>query len=493
MLRTLLFHPTRPDDVAVIGDNGSMTYHDLAKKARALREQLSQEMGTHVAIFLPNGGDYISALFGTLSAGMVAFPLSVQLTAYELTSLLAQADVHTVVTSLEYQTVLSSLETDIPFQILCMEELKHVHEEEAPSKDPPSPDAPMLLLGTSGTTGKAKLVQLSEQNLEYCVLAYLEKMDYEAYQKGTIRYAIATPFSSSYGLLILMACLLKGFPIVLLGEPFTLSQFYQAAQDHQITHYEGGTSVAVLMDQTALRTIPYDLHSLRYFGLAGSKISVGILRRLSSAFPGVEFWTGYGMTEASPLIAKPYKRMDPDKFASVGTALPGEQLMVELNGQRTDAPYVQGEIVVKGPNVMLGYYHNQEETERIIREGYLHTGDIGYFDEDGYLYLCGRKKNIIIVRGFNVYPEEVESCLLNSGLVKECVVHGEKDGNETETVFADVVLSEAGGSEEALHRYCADHLAIYKRPQHIRIVPFIEKTATGKNKLSWRGTPDGAH
>lgn len=490
MIRDLLLHRKDQERTALIENGREVSYRTLTEKAAAVRQLFHSTETENIAVFLPDGEAFIAAFFGILMAGMTVFPLSTKLTKYEILPLLDQADVHTILTTASYGSLFEELSREFPgrFRIRYIGECTALSHRDIPAAVKAGIHEPMLLLGTSGTTGNAKIVQLSESNLSYCVLSYLSKMDYEKYASGTIRYFIAAPYSSVYGLLILAACITKGFPIVCLQEPFSLDVLYKAAEQYRVTHYEGGVIAAVLMDQLAGREIPYDIRSFRYFGLAGSKVSPAILHRLSKAFPSIEFWTGYGMTEASPLIAKPYKKMDPEKFASVGTALEGETLLVEADGQKTAMPYIRGEILVKGPNVMLGYCNNQKETEKILKNGFLYTGDIGYLDDDGYLYICGRKKNVIIVRGFNVYAEEVEACLMNCPLVKDCIVYGESDGQGNERVCADIVPivhdpeAEAGPSIEELHTYISAHLSDYKQPQIIRLLDRIEKTATGKSK-----------
>ena len=156
----------------------------------------------------------------------------------------------------------------------------------------------------------------------------------------------------------------------------------------------------------------------------------------------------------------------------------------------TSEPYIRGEIVVKGPNVMLGYYQNEEETRKILKNGFLYTGDIGYLDDEGYLYICGRKKNVIIVRGFNVYPEEVEACILDSRLAADCVVYGETDAGGDEFVCADIVPAEQV-REEDIRAYFRAHLSAHKQPRKIRLLSSIEKTATGKSRKPHRGGEDG--
>lgn len=239
---------------------------------------------------------------------------------------------------------------------------------------------------------------------------------------------------------------------------------------------------AILLDRTLGRSIPYDITSLRYFGFGGSKVPDGTLSRLSAAYPHIRFWSGYGMTEASPLIAQPFRGLPADKLDSVGVPLPGVTVCLETEDGITDEPDQQGEIIVRGPNIMLGYYKDKKATEEILRGGWLHTGDIGYYDSDGYLYICGRKKHMLLVRGFNVYPEEVETCLQSCPLVADCMVYGRPDAPGTECVCADVVPTAPDTSPAAIQRWCTGHLADYKCPRDIRLVDKLDKTTTGKNK-----------
>lgn len=468
---------------ALLGES-YITYAELSLQAAQLQAVLPQNGRRPIAaILLPDGGDFLAALFGILQAGWTAFPLNVHLTCNELSQLLAQAPVQVVVTSgaltaLCRRAVAANMEKTDVIQMESLPPLSNPW----PALHAVAPDLPMLLLASSGTTGCAKLVQLSEANITFNVLTYLKHMGYEKYKESSPRYALGTPFSSIYGLLICFSCVLRGFPLLPMAESFTLNTLYLAAQEYRVSHYDGGTLVAVLMDRTLGRPIPYNISSLRYFGFGGSKAPDGTLERLSAAFPQIRFWSGYGMTEASPLIAQPFQHLPPDKLSSVGLPLPGVTVRLETAGGITDAPNQSGEIVVRGPNVMLGYYGNEEATKEIIREGWLHTGDIGYFDEDGYLFICGRKKNMLLIRGFNVYPEEVETCLLNCPFVLDCMVYGNREELGTETVHADVIPIDLGVTTADIQRWCGEHMADYKQPRIIRLVEQLEKTTTGKNR-----------
>ena len=137
---------------------------------------------------------------------------------------------------------------------------------------------------------------------------------------------------------------------------------------------------------------------------------------------------------------------------------------------------------------MLGYYNDEKATKEILRDGWLHTGDIGYFDADGYLYICGRKKNMLLIRGFNVYPEEIETCLRGCPLVEDCMVYGRTELPGTDCICADIVPAKDGIPLESVQIWCTEHLADYKRPRNIRFVDKLNKTATGKVKRDLEDT-----
>ncbi|HCD43527.1 MAG TPA: hypothetical protein DEQ64_07310 [Lachnoclostridium sp.] len=487
MIRDLLINQTNLQKQAIIEGETSITFQDLIKKAVAIQVCLPRNHWENAAIFLPDGIDYIAALFGIFLLGKTAFPISVRLTKHEVIPLLDQTDTDIIITSMRFQQFFDEIKSmEVPdLRVIYVEECLLKESMPILFESSPGPDEPIILLTTSGSTGRVKIVPLSERNVETSVLGYIDKMCFEDMDEKDIRYILAAPFSSAYGLMILCACLMKAFPMVLLKEDFTLDSFYKTAQDSRVTHYEGGAAVPLLMEQTAGRPVPYDIHLLKYFGFGGSKVSGATLKKLLTAYPGIQLWQGYGMTEAAPLITK-CSKISLEKLDSVGKAIKGVKISIEADGGITDIPHTNGEILVKGPNVMSGYYRNEEETKKVLKNGYLYTGDLGYLDEDGYLYICGRKKNVIIVRGFNVYPEEVEACILNSLLVNDCVVYGETDTLGIEAVCADIVPADPlvcqEKIKEEIRAYCKVHLSGFKQPRKIQIVDAIRKTASGKNE-----------
>jgi long-chain acyl-CoA synthetase len=189
---------------------------------------------------------------------------------------------------------------------------------------------------------------------------------------------------------------------------------------------------------------------------------------------------GYGLSEASPVVSvNPLEGVR--KVGSVGLPIPQVQVKI-VDAEGNDLPMGQeGEIAVKGPNVMLGYYRLPEATQSVLRDGWLLTGDIGKLDEDGYLYILDRKKDMLLVRGINVYPREIEEVLLSHPQIVECAVIGVKDEQRGEVPKAFIVLKEGTAlTEREIRRYCMERLARYKIPRYIEFRKSLPKTPTGK-------------
>lgn len=477
MIRSLLKKEGNGEKTAVMGSGENVSYSQLANKAAAIQQAITCCEKENIALFLPNGSDFISALYAVITLGLVAFPLNPLMTAHEAAPLLKQASVNTVVTSKMFSVLFDAI-PDV--SAIYIEEIENDDSFYSLREIDCDSTAPMLLLATSGTTGNSKIVQLSEQNVEASMLGYLEKMQFNTADAEAIRYILVTPFSSAYGLMILFACLTKAFPIIYLEDPFTLNHFFRTAAAYRATHYEGSSMILQFMEKMAGRTVLHDIHLLKNYGFGGSKVSANTIEAVVNAYEGVVLRQGYGMTEASPLITK-YDWPGLEKADSVGSPIRGVKIVLETaRGIRTQEAFVKGEILVKGPNIMLGYYKNKTETEKVIKNGYLCTGDIGYLDQDGYLFICGRKKNIIIVRGQNVHPEEVESCIQSSRFAMDCVVYGQEDESGNEFICADVVPANKEVTAQDILTYCAGRLAVYKRPRMINICEAVGKNTAGK-------------
>ena len=483
MIRDILRRKTDICRCVVIADGQEIEYREIINKAHAVQALFCHaEKSEPVAVLLPNGSDFVAAFYGVIQAGMVVLPMHTQLKKQEIARLLYHTKTKTVITSFLYRSLMEEIENEhaLLLRIVFAEELPLLPSVQG-SAIKVMEDDPMVLLCTSGTVGKPKIVQLSERNILTSVRGYLEKVHVTESELETTRYFLAAPFSSAYGIMILTACLMMGVPLATTSGTFTLDGFFRAVQRDKITHYEGGGIVIQFMEKMLGRPVGYDIRSLRFFGFGGSPVSGKTIEAVQNAYPDIVFLQGYGMTESAPLITK-QERGVPIRAESVGTAINGVTIAIKTPDAITGAAYVHGEVVVKGDNVMLGYDQNEAETNRVIIDGYLHTGDIGYLDENGYLFLCGRKKNIILVRGFTVYPEEVENCLMDSGLVDDCFVYGKMDEEGQEAVFADVVPLYGPEMLPEIAAYCQANLASYKQPQQYYVCEGIKKNLSGKTE-----------
>jgi long-chain acyl-CoA synthetase len=222
----------------------------------------------------------------------------------------------------------------------------------------------------------------------------------------------------------------------------------------------------------------YDLSSIDFYFSAAATMPEEISRRWTERF-GKLVYEGYGLTECSPFAC--YNHASRHRFGSVGTAVEGFALAILDDRDREVPRGAWGEICIRGPGVMKGYWGKPEDTDHALRSGWLHSGDIGRMDEEDYVYIVDRVKDMVNVAGFKVWPAEVEHVLYRHPAVREVAVYGAPDPDRGEEVRAAIVLREgASASPEALAQFCREHLAAYKVPQRVELVPELPKSATGK-------------
>jgi len=222
----------------------------------------------------------------------------------------------------------------------------------------------------------------------------------------------------------------------------------------------------------------HDLSSIRYDFSAAATMPQEISRRWTERF-GRPIYEGYGLTECSPFAA--YNHLTSHKFGSVGTAVEGFDIKIFDEADQEVPRGEWGEIVIRGPGVMKGYWEKPEDTDRSLRGGWLHSGDIGRMDEEGYVFIVDRVKDMINVSGFKVWPAEVEHVLYRHPGVQEVAVYGAPDAVKGEQVRVAIVPKEGTRLEpDAIIQYCRDHLAVYKAPERVEIVNELPKSAAGK-------------
>jgi len=285
------------------------------------------------------------------------------------------------------------------------------------------------------------------------------------------------PLSHSYGLTVMNAGHILGTRAAL------LRWFHPEAVLQAIQEFKAVSMSAVPTMLIYLLNYPdaqrFDTSSMRAWGSGAAPLPTEIVEPFEKKFGG-RILEGYGLTEASPVVSA-HRLSGPRKIGSVGRAIPGVTIAIQDDDDRALPIGEIGEVCVKGPNVMAGYYRNPDETARTVRGGWLHTGDMGRLDADGFLFIVERKKDLIIRGGFNIYPREVEEALYAHPHVAEAAVVGMKDPLMGEDVVAFVVVKDGQRvSGEEIAAFCETRLARFKCPKQIRFVDSLPKSPIGK-------------
>jgi len=330
-----------------------------------------------------------------------------------------------------------------------------------------------VILYTSGTTGTPKGVALSHANL-----AANARAAAELYELDRRDWAVAVlPLSHSYGLTLMNAGNLLGTRAVLLRW-FNPEGVLEAVQKFRATSMSGVPTMFVYLLNYP-EADRFDTSSMRVWGSGAAPLPVELVAPFERKFGG-KLMEGYGLTEAAPVVSA-HRLSGVRKLGSVGQPIPGVSVTIQDDADRTLPAGEVGEVCVMGPNVMLGYYRDPDETARTVRGGWLHTGDMGRLDGEGFLYIVERKKDLIIRGGFNIYPREVEEALYAFPKTAEAAVIGMPDPLMGEDVLAFVVLrdGETATADEVM-AFCQTRLARYKCPKQVRFVSALPKSPIGK-------------
>ena len=434
--------------------------------------------GDRVVVMLPNCPEVLQAYAAVLKLGAVIVPVIFLLNPSEVRHILTDSGAKLAFTSLELlpklegfggTTVLVGGEAPgtLGYEELVAREADTFATVERADREV------AVLLYTSGTTGRPKGVALSHDNLasNARAAASLHELDRAAWGLAVL------PLSHSYGLTVMNAGNILGTRAVL------LRWFNPEAVLEAIASFHVQSMSAVPTMLVYLLHYPdadrFDTSSMRVWGSGAAPLPIEIIEPFERKFGG-RILEGYGLTEASPVVSA-HRLSGVRKPGSVGQPIPGVEVRILDDDDRELPADEVGEVCVRGPNVMLGYYGLPDETERTLRKGWLHTGDVGKLDADGFLYIVERKKDLIIRGGFNVYPREVEEVLYAHSKVAEAAVVGMRDPLMGEDVLAFVALKPgAAATEDEIVTFCQERLARYKCPKQVRFVDALPKNPVGK-------------
>jgi long-chain acyl-CoA synthetase len=445
-----------------------------ARVAGYLQHQMGVKPGDRVAIWLKNCPEFIPALFGVLQAGAVVVPINNFLKPNEVNYILRDAGADVMITDATLAEGLPELQA-ARSQLRCLQVEQFSTEAiNAPAVNPPERVAGDLavIIYTSGTTGRPKGAMLSHGNLlhnvESCRLV-LETISDD-------RMVVLLPMFHSFMLCVgVMLPMLVGASIVLIRSLHPPRNVLQEVIQRQATILP---AIPQFFRSMVNASMPVAL-PLRICVSGAAPLPVQILQEFSEKFP-FPLIEGYGLSEASPVVTKnPLRGVR--KAGSIGLPIPHVEVSIQNDaGEFLPAGEI-GELCVRGGNVMLGYWNQPEESAKVLRNGWLLTGDIAYRDTDGYYFITDRKKDMLLVNGINVYPREVEEIIYQFPGVREASVIGVPDPRKGEQPLAFVAANEGVTLEEkALLQFLRSKLADYKVPRRVVFLPALPRNATGK-------------
>ncbi|MGN6132451.1 MAG: long-chain-fatty-acid--CoA ligase [Nocardioidaceae bacterium] len=490
-LATMLDESTRahPDKPCVIIGDTTFSYAQVEHLSGVVAGNLrglGLAPGAKVAVQLPNVPQFVFAYFGILRAGLVMVPLNPLLRAAEVAYHLENSDAEVLLTFDLFAEeavrgaagvstyVVDSGSGQRPDGTRSFDEL--LAPVEAPDIEPTDADDTAVLLYTSGTTGRPKGAELTHFQLfmNCTVGGDLLGVEDDDVQIGVL------PLFHVFGLSSVLNPTVRWGTTVVLVPRFEPDAVLDAIEKHRATIFSGVPTMYVAL--LAAASAERDLSSLRVAISGGAAIPGEVIRAFEERFSGVVILEGYGLSETASTTTFNISA-EQRKVLSIGKPVWGVQVrIVDPEGKPLPpGPENVGEIVVRGHNVLKGYYKNPQATADAMRGGWFHTGDLAYADEDGYLFVVDRLKDLVIRGGYNVYPREVEEVLYMHPAVAEVAVIGKPDAKLGEEVVAVVSLKQgAQVSEAELIAFCKERLAAYKYPREVRIIEDLPKGPTGK-------------
>ena len=481
---------TAPDARALMqGTELVADYREFARRAAAIAGHLHSAYGIakgdRVAVFMKNSSEYLEALYGIWYAGAVAVPINSKLHVKEAAWIIGNAEAGLVLVSDAIAHGLSDvLQGDVPIISSDTPDWRNMYSADPlPTPVDIDPNDMVWLFYTSGTTGKPKGVMITSGNLTHMTLAYFSDVD-QVTSEDAILYA--APMSHGAGIYNFMHVIKAARHVVPKSGGFDPKEILDLSKElRNVSMFAAPTMVKRLVDHAQASGQNGDgIKTISYAG--GPMYLADIIQAVDVM--GDRFVQVYGQGECPMGITALERQFVTDRshprwkerLSSVGLAQsPVLVRICDDNGNFLPSGEV-GEIVVKGPTVMKGYWKNPEATEKTIKDGWLWTGDMGALDQDGFLTMHDRSKDMIISGGSNIYPREVEEVLLEHPSVSEVAVVGKPHPDWGEVVVAFVVPSPQGADIARLDGHCVENIARFKRPKEYRLIEALPKNNYGK-------------
>jgi long-chain acyl-CoA synthetase len=497
-----------PDGQATQFLGAALTFGEVKRRTDRLANALLRlgiAKGDRVGVMLPNCPQYIISAFAVLRLGGVVVNINPIYTARELQNVAVDSGIKVLITldrlaplaqdtraqsAIEHVIVTSlaeySAEAAAPPRVahtLTLADLVAADDGEDLPLVRIGPDDLAVLQYTGGTTGTPKGAMLTHGNI-FANVVQTETWHYRHYHRGEGRYLLVIPYFHIYAFTVGMMCGVWVGGLQIIIPKYDVEQVLSAIRDFNPTYFPAVPTVFVsLLAHPKVKE--YGLERVRGFNSGGAPCPVEVLEEFERRI-GRPLNEGYGLSETSP-VTHSTPHLARRKYGSIGLPMPDTDMkIVDVETGTTELPIGEaGELCIAGPQVMKGYWNRPEETAHALRQHadgrtWFHTGDIATMDEDGYTYIVQRKKDMIIVDGYNVYPSEVEGVLYTHAGVRMAAVIGLPDAYHGEVVKACVVPRDASVTVDELRAHCKKHLAPYKLPVEIELRESLPQSAVGK-------------
>ena len=482
----------RGNKTALFVEDEKITYKNIHQKVDKIAAYLSSrgiEKGDKVALFMRNSAEFIYALFAVSKLGAVSVPINTFLKEGELAYILEDSGAKALISSVLYDKVVSADEVQALLAFTIWEggykgdSPRHIAFEQisdfpqSVKAVPVEIDELAVIIYTSGTTGKPKGAMLSYQNIFSNAQGGINHLNIKAKDRFIVFLPMFHSFTFSIGVIL---PLYLGSSIVVIKSLKPFSNIFKQVLLKRVTIFLGIPDVYKALVKAKLPWYFMWFNKVRGFVSGAAALQPKTLEGMKKKFKRAVLLEGYGLSEASPAVC--INPLNLQKTKSVGTAFVGYEMKI-VDDQMLEIPRGEiGDIIVKGDNIMMGYLNRPEATDETIVKGWLLTGDIGYMDEDNYLFIVDRKKDLVISKGINIYPRELEEVIDGfKGVVSSAVI-GIPDEKSGEIPIAYIELAEGVESIELsdLKKYLRDNLANFKIPKQIHFIDELPKNATGK-------------
>ncbi len=487
-----------PAQEAVLSRDRRVTYSELWRdtcRVSSFLRKRGLRPGQRVALLMENSSEYVASYYGAMSAGGVVVALNAGSKARDIVNYLQHSgaqwlfadgshpELPAVISQggKELVSVIVGPDSESSLRdgrVVMWNELAHGDRVDEDVTVPGGRDEPAAIIYTSGTTGRPKGVTLSHRNMVSNVESILQYLNLGSRD----RCMTVLPFYYSYGNSVMHTHMAAGGSLVLENSLMYPHRVLEKMVVEKTTGFSGVPSTyALLLSRTRLGD--YDLSSLRYMTQAGGAMPPAHIQRLTQELPHVELFVMYGQTEATArLTYLPSARLT-EKLGSAGIPVPGVQIEVHDEAGNTVAAGVRGEVWARGENIMMGYWNDPQQSGLVLKDGWLRTGDVGYIDAEGYLFLEGRRSDMIKSGAHRINPKEIEEVIAELEGVAEVAVVGVDDEIMGQVIKAVIIPRNGAALDRRdISLHCRNNLALYKLPKLIEFVAELPKTASGKIK-----------